>query len=468
MEKRRILVISYYYAPQRNIASLRWSKMVKYITAKGWEADVITSSSIEAVDALLAAEIGRMGNIIFIDHKNRRFAPTQRQKEQLEAVKCGEYSDVILSSGPTAAAPVDIKKRTGFAALRHSIGMSAPLQYYSRLKTISDDMKRSEDFAAQAENYIRSHGGLGKYDAVISTFGPVADVILALKLKKRYPEVPLIMDFRDPMDSITGSAGYRRRMLKMQKKICRLADAVCTVTKGAAKEMSPYCSGKLHTITNGFDREDGIGVEPYETEKLTLCYTGSVYLKLDDFTPLWKCIKELADSGEIDLGRTAFVYAGTNGEFFRDDMAAHGIESILENRGRIDRADSIRLQKSSDALVLSRWNMKNSQGVICGKFLEYMLADKPIISLINGEIGGSEIRSIMEKGDLGVTYEAAAPEQDGPALRDYILKLYKQKFEGIPSGYAPDKNVVDSFAYNVLAGDYMDLIESVIKTENSK
>ena len=44
---RKLLVISYYYAPKRDIASIRWSKLTKYITARGWDVDVITTSSVE-------------------------------------------------------------------------------------------------------------------------------------------------------------------------------------------------------------------------------------------------------------------------------------------------------------------------------------------------------------------------------------------------------------------------------------
>ena len=71
----------------------------------------------------------------------------------------------------------------------------------------------------------------------------------------------------------------------------------------------------------------------------------------------------------------------------------------------------------ADILLVSSFDYQSNEGgVITGKALEYMSANKPIIAIINGDIEHSELADIIQKGNLGCAYEEAHDEVDDRKL----------------------------------------------------
>ena len=66
-----------------------------------------------------------------------------------------------------------------------------------------------------------------------------------------------------------------------------------------------------------------------------------------------------------------------------------------------------------------------------------MMAGRPIIALISGELGGSEVRSIIESGGMGFAYEQASAEKDRQIKRrlyNFICVLTALAFAAVAAG----------------------------------
>jgi hypothetical protein len=77
-------------------------------------------------------------------------------------------------------------------------------------------------------------------------------------------------------------------------------------------------------------------------------------------------------------------------------------------------------------LVLATWNNINEQGVLTGKFFEYLMLHKPIVAVVNGNQRNSLLKEIINDLEVGVTYEEINNLNDYAAMKVFLLKIYKQ------------------------------------------
>lgn len=307
---------------------------------------------------------------------------------------------------------------------------------------------------------------IDSYDAVICSFGPVSSTILALWIKEHHPCKPLIMDFRDPMDSVTLPRKYKRLYGGLQKKICEKADAVVSVSDGCINRICPKkYKDKAYTVPNGYDPED-IGGDVlsavYDNEKYSFAYTGALYGGKRSFAPLFKQLSSLINDGTIDRKNVIFRYAGKSFPALLEQAAQYGLEDILDNRGMITRDECLRLQRSARHLVVCTWNNRKETGVLTGKLMEYFMSGRPIIALVSGELGGSEVRRLIERGSLGIAYEQASGRTDGRLLRDYIKSDYLDFLSGKDCRSKRKEDVVSRYDYHALASGVKSVIEAAI------
>ena len=62
---KKLLIISYFFAPAAKIGAVRWTKLAKYLNATGkYDIDIITGDYECAEDKLLAADLDKVGNVI--------------------------------------------------------------------------------------------------------------------------------------------------------------------------------------------------------------------------------------------------------------------------------------------------------------------------------------------------------------------------------------------------------------------
>ncbi|MFY0574618.1 glycosyltransferase [Cystobacter fuscus] len=146
-----------------------------------------------------------------------------------------------------------------------------------------------------ARRIIRSR----KIDAVIITVPPFSSVKLAARLRKAFPALPIVLDFRDEwltttleLVSFNNNERARRIARQTESEAVSAATAVVAVTRNAADELRKRYprqpSTKFLTVPNGYDDTPSPRphTEPQRVDKVTLTYMGSVYGTTDPRTLL--------------------------------------------------------------------------------------------------------------------------------------------------------------------------------------
>ena len=442
----KILVISRLFAPDQRIGAVRWTKLCKYLSAEGFAIDILCDRHTGKTDPLLLRDLPHCGRILRVGSTD----------ELGDAAAFSVQAQSAAASLPAKPLPTGIKK---------AIINSLPFRKYQELSSARKYLRSEKQFADNALARLTASRDVSEYDCIIATFGPLGNVLTALELKRRFPNVPLIADFRDPMVTTITHKVLHPLYTKYQKAFCDAAERILAVSQGYAQSV---CSCEAHTqkcivLRNGFDPQDTVQTAAAQSDdRFTFCCTGSLYRGKRDMSPLFDALRRLAEQGDIDRGRVVVKYAGNDIAALYEQADAYGVRDMVEALGVLGREDAIDLQTSSQALLLPNWNFSTEKGVLPGKFYEYAQAGVPVILLTSGDCSGSELRSLMDKARLGLSYEEASADTDMPLLCEYIKRQYDRFVAGEPLEYAPDSDVLARFEYGNIAKRAADIIREVV------
>lgn len=119
--------------------------------------------------------------------------------------------------------------------------------------------------------------------------------------------------------------------------------------------------------------------------------------------------------------------------------------------------EALTLQEASDVLVVLSWNNPGNTGILTGKFSEYMGANKPIVSIVSGELPDAELTELVKQMSLGSAHEYAAGEGAAADLGDYLCAAAIAKSRGQAIRFSPDRDKVAQFDYMNLAARLEDI-----------
>lgn len=404
---KRVLIISELFAPQNLIGALRPTKLRKHLIQRGYCVDVITKAFSNQKES---GDNGRIWRI------------------------CTEKSN--SSKGVTLVA-THRKNRL--------------LLELKRAKRTWLSVVRSQSYCKQVVDFVKeSNINISDYNAVITTFGPISSIMIGLKLKKTFPDINWICDFRDPMVVEEVSIFFKPIMSWIQSNACKNADHIVAVSNGYINRIcgNKYIS-KRHMIPNGYDVSD-LAVSEFCTSSpdiFHIVYVGTMYEGKRKITPLFRVLRELCDEKTMDVNKICFDYAGGDGAFLRKQADEFALSDIICDHKVLSRDECLKLQFSSHLLVLSTWNNRGEEGVFPGKFLEYMLIGHPIISLVDGNIPDAEVTAVMREGQFGIAYESVSDKKDSESLKEYIKKSYLEWMDKGTITFTPNQEVLERYNY---------------------
>lgn len=292
---------------------------------------------------------------------------------------------------------------------------------------------------------------LGESDILISTYSPFTSHLIARYLKSKF-KCKWIADFRDLYaynNYITSNKVLNILRNINQHMILKNCDFVTTVSEPLAQELSKQFNNKkkVKAITNGYD-DDDFNIEPYNYDKFTITYTGSIYNGLRNPKTFFIAIKQLIDEEKIDKSMLQINYLGKEGVLFTKIAQECHIDYSINNKGFCNRYESIKEQLSSNLLLLLGFNSLKDEGVYTGKVFEYIGSKKPIIFIGNKNNG---LKEILEKNNIGKCYFYS----DIEGIKSYILKNYnlyikKEKVE---------LHGCSEFSYNEIVKKLINIIE---------
>lgn len=399
---KKMLIISQFFAPRNYIASIRATKLAKYIKIHAkYNLTVITDEigKNDIIDPILSNDLEYVDKLIRVSHSKLlhmlRKLPLIPKMERL---------------------------------------------YYSR-KLVKACLRNSSC-----------------YDVVLSTSPPLSMHIAAAKVKKRNPNILWVADFRDPINK-HGTQKEREIYLRyINNKASIQPDLITGISEGCFAGFQDEYDGKLHVIRNGFDEDDVTDIKTSPNDKFALTYTGKLYNR--DLSVVFRVIEELVNEKKIDINKIQINYAGRQDDIFNQQVQKYNISEIVKMHGLVDRSESLHLQASSSLLLLASWNNAEQTGIITGKFYEYMMIGKPIVCVVVGNLPNSELKQMMEEANAGIVWEEANSDADYPLLKSYILAQYNRFVRNEPLSYEPNCEYIDQFNHKNITKQLLDLIEN--------
>jgi Glycosyl transferase 4-like domain len=262
-------------------------------------------------------------------------------------------------------------------------------------------------------------------DAVLTSGPPHAVHLLGSWLKRRYG-LPWVADFRDPW--IAG--GWQRRGLRRrwethcERRVIRDADLIVAnapLACVALQQAFPDHSGKMISITNGFDSEDFPTAEASaapsraadSSTAIQIVHTGDVYFQRDP-RPLLEAVQGLSATSVRGRGSVTLCFIGRT-HSLNDEVRQRGMEALVEIRDQVAYQQALEEMTKADILLLL--DAPGRRTGVPAKLYEYLGAGRPILAL--AESDGDTAWVLRESGVL----HRLARSDDIPGIQKGLAEL---------------------------------------------
>jgi hypothetical protein len=414
---KKILFVAATFYPLNKVSVLRMGQWVKYLAKNGYEVTVLTTKKYSFMGSLdLVVKLPNNVKIVEID-----FLPFFLKKTVLtDQINHAGFNDNIYNI------KLIVRK------IRNYIGNFFDLYDFWINPAYKEALKLYEK---------------ERFDFIISSFSPPASHIIAHKVKKKYPKLKWIADFRDlwAYNHIIRAKSFLGVLERYkEKRILKNVDKIITVSKPLSEIMeNVYNNKEVYTIENGFDPEEfpnwkkDLIIKPKIKNKLIISYLGTIYPEKRDPSILFEAVNELIDEKIISKEQIEIDFYGDNKKQLEDIIFKKNYNKykIINIRGFVSRNESLKIQKESDLLLFLEWNDISAKGVLTGKLFEYLVSGTPILSI--GITNKNAAGEIIEKTKTGKLFINKTD------LKEELIRIFKTKQIAF---YKPDIKEIEKFS----------------------
>lgn len=437
MSALRVLLVSYSFPPAGGVGVLRAASLARYLPAEGIRLDVLTASNASAVgaDPTLLREISQEVTIHRTMTLDLPFALKKRIKR------------LIASPKPDA----------------RQAGATAPSDRPGLVRRVLGDLLLPDPqvtwlpvLRRAARRIVRQRS----IDLVLITVPPFSSALLAEDLRKQFPHLPIVVDFRDEWLStaieLFGFSRSRRARAvarRAEASAVRNATAVVAVTEAARREIRARypadAESKFQLVPNGFDASRlsiSAGICRSEPDaRIVIAHIGTVY-RTTDPRPVVEALRSLPS--EI-AARFKLRFIGHLEEAcFREALLELG--EMVELTGFLPQREALAMMEQADyALLISRDPLN-----VGAKFYDYVGGIKPILGALHPD---GELRRLVEKFRAGWW----AAYNDVPSIRQLFLDAAARAKAPFPD-FRPNTALIEQYERRVLTQRYAQLLRSTV------
>lgn len=405
---KRVLIITYYWPPSGGGGVQRWLKFVKYLPKHGWKPFVAIPENPEypVFDTSLLKEIPKEVEII----KLPIWEPYGIFKKLTGRKKDSKVNTGVLFDDRERSLMEKIS-----LWIRGNILIPDPRVFW--VKPSIRRLKKQIDFINP--------------DAIITTGPPHSVHLIGLGLKKYFPKIKWIVDFRDPwseidyLDNFYVTSLARKWQRKLERRVLDCADKILTVSPTWARDIQLNTKTPVECITNGYDEDDFSDLKnTISSNKFIISHVGMInsYRNPDE---LWAAIEELCSELPDFFKKLKIQLIGIS-----DSGLGRGLDKYPKVKektvvlGYIPHDEVIQIYLQSSCLLLLLNNTKNSKGHIPGKFFEYLAAQRPILAI--GPID-SDVKNLIYDCRAGFVCEFENKHGIKEALSEIYIEADKEK-----------------------------------------
>lgn len=431
---KKILIISERFAPYFTIGAIRPTKIAKYFSP-WYEVTVLTSSKTGKIDETLLKDLPCVSNLHVVGSNSRDMSLDENNRTR--------KTEATLTASLCIRLVEKIKKYRRSVIFKPFIQLGI---IWSQNSFYRKGKKKTKELSQK------------NFDFIFSTFSTYSSHKLARILKSMSPSATWIADYRDPVYSPGISLFLKPWAKTFARRVTGKADIITAVSKGCLDNLFLDDHPRKVVIPNGFDPNDISDIKYSMNDKFTLSYLGGLYAGKRDLSPLFSVISELISENMLDINKIKIFYAGPSKSVFASQVGKYQLLNIADINDSIPRIEALRKQLGSHLLILATWNNAGEEGVVTGKFLEYMMMNRPIIALVSGNRKGSAVKSMMLEGNLGICYEEANKATDYTLLKNYVLKQYCHFTNNESLEFYPNQDYIQKFSYKNIAQEFINLL----------
>lgn len=351
MEYKRVLIVTYYWPPAGGPGVQRWLKFVKYLPEQGWKPIVFVPENPDYP---------------FLDN-----SLSQEVVENLDLIKTKIWEPYQLAEKFVGN---NKKLRAGQFDIGQNQNWKTKLSVWIRGNFFIPDARVF--WVKPSIRYLSKYLEENKIDVLVTTGPPHSMHLIGLGLKKIFPHLKWVADFRDPWTEIsyykhlrlTRWADQKHRYL--EQKVFDIAD-VTLATSFTDAENFKKKGANAFCITNGFDESEIREREIEKPEKFVLSYVG-VLEQLRNPKILWEAINELITEN-IDFAENfELKFVGRVDYNILETMRIMPLSKYLKNLGYLSHHRALEEMSKSEVLLITSFNEEASKGIIPGKLFEYL------------------------------------------------------------------------------------------------
>ncbi|MES2133083.1 MAG: hypothetical protein V4506_12080 [Bacteroidota bacterium] len=366
-----ILIICFSFPPFPGIGGRRWAKFAKYLSKNGHKVYTLAA-------------------------KNESDVESEWTKDVTNAIS---YTIPLGFSKVLSFTPTTFFKKGIYKLLWKISPFIIKGNTHDKIFFIKKNLLSS------AENIINKH----QINTVIVSIPPYKMAYYLLPLKQLFPNVKLIVDYRDPWTdnkSYHGFSNITATRLKEEEKyelaVLNTYDIVLDVNNNSLEILKQKIKNKnkFHHLPNGFDPDD-YSINEQQTlakdDKIRFIYSGSFYPNLIYLLkPLLACLNQIKKQDPDLYSRLEFNFYGNMDHLAKEYIHAHGSE-IVKCYGNISHKNIIQAINASDYCML--FSALDHGSAFNTKFYEYVFLRKPIVYF--GPEGN--LSDYLQKQRIGIT-----------------------------------------------------------------
>lgn len=420
---KKVLVIAYQFPPVGGSGVQRTTKFVKYLRSFGWEPVVFTAN----------------------------------------VSKNGLKDESMLKDIPSGV-------RVVRSAAWNFTELSGIFKYPGKLigrKALVPDSERIWQLAGRraAVRTIEEEG----IDVIYTTSYPYSDHLMGLYLKRVFPNIPWVADFRDEWTNnpyLLDKPHNRIRMSiekNMEKKVLKSADYLITNTPVMLSNFIKNnrdiedLESRFCFIPNGYDKDDfkDLPVREGENESFTMTYTGLLYGQRKPDT-LFEAVKRLISNGSVDGGKIKIKLIGNYKQAYINGLVeSYGLTEVVDIYPYMKHSECLKHLVSSDALLHIEGNARGSEAFYSGKIFEYMNTGRPVLAII-------PIRGVAAQLIKDTKIGLVSDSEDVEHTMENIKELYTMWVNKI-SSFNPDRDKIARYERETLTAELADVFSKITK-----
>jgi len=399
METKKILIITYYWPPAGGPGVQRWLKFAKYLPEFGWKPIIYTpeNPSYPLLDESLMKDVPENIEIV----KTKIWEPYQLAEKLNKSNKKFKAGQFDVGKNQSWKSKLSIWVRGNFFIPD------------ARVFWIKPSVKF-------LEHYLKEN----KIDVVVTSGPPHSLHLIGLNLKKKFPTLKWIADFRDPWTEIsyykhlrlTKSSDKKHRQL--ESDVFKNADITLATSYTDAENFRRNGANAV-CITNGFDESDASEKtnKSIRSGKFTLSYIG-VLEQLRNPENLWKTLDSLVKTNNDFAESFSLKFAGRIDDKILNSIESSSLKNHILNLGYLSHDKAIDEMAKSSILLITNFPNESSKGIIPGKIFEYLATGKQIISFGPND---ADVSKILDETKAGKHFDY----NDSEVIKKFILEKFE-------------------------------------------